>query len=351
MNSTRARWLKLSFGVATTAGFVWLLARGLDLDALGRAFAGLSVSLVPLALAFLVVGWAVRIVRFWWMLRALEPTLPLGACAVPFLAGMAVNNVLPLRAGDALRVVGFCRQLRSPAARVAGTLVIERVLDVAVLVGVFFVGLLGLPDGAFPGGFVVAVTWLAGCVVAAVLVLLLFMPRLGRVPERLFAKGSSSRSSAEGSSPARRFFNARRWAQAVSRHGVHLAESLSLMRAPRRMLALIGLSIVAWACEGAVFVTLALALAAGTAPLGPWFSLAAGTLATTIPSTPGHIGTFDWFAAQGLAAYGASAEVAAAFALTVHALLWVTATVVGLLCLLRSSASTNPATAKTTPDA
>ena len=56
MNSTGARWLKLSFGVATTAGFVWLLARGLDLDALGRAFVGLSVSTVLLALVFLAAG-------------------------------------------------------------------------------------------------------------------------------------------------------------------------------------------------------------------------------------------------------------------------------------------------------
>ena len=44
--------------------------------------------------------------------------------------------------GEVLRVVGFRRPLRAPALRVAGTLVIERVLDVAVLVGVFFLGLL-----------------------------------------------------------------------------------------------------------------------------------------------------------------------------------------------------------------
>ena len=334
MNSETVRWLKLSIGLATTAGFVWLLAREVDLDALGGAFAGLSVSTVLLALAFLAAGWAARIVRWWWMLRALEPTLPLGACAGPFLAGMAVNNVAPFRAGDALRVLGFRRQLRAPAMAVAGTLVVERVLDVAVLTGVLFVGLIGLPDGAFPRGFVVAVTWLAGCGAAVILVLPLFMPWLGRARERLFAKGSSACSSAEGSSPGRRFFTARRWAQAVSRHGVHLAEALSLMRAPRRMLALIGLSIVAWACEGAAFATVAAGIRAGAEPMGPWFSLAAGTLATTIPSAPGHVGTFDWFAALGLEAYGASAEVAIAFALTVHAVLWVSSTVAGLFCLL-----------------
>ena len=319
MSSGTVRWLKLSIGFATTAGFVWLLAREVDLDALGRAFAGLSVSTVLLALAFLAAGWAARIVRWWWMLRALEPTLPLGACAGPFLAGMAVNNVAPFRAGDALRVLGFRRQLRAPAMAVAGTLVVERVLDVAVLTGILLLGLLGLPDGAFPRGFVVAAASLAGAGLAALLVLPLLAPALGRIRERL---------------PGRRRIKGRRWAQAVSRHGAWLVETLRLVHSRPRMLVLIGLSAAAWACEGAVFATVAAAVRAGAEPMGPWFSLAAGTLATAIPSAPGHVGTFDWFAAQGLEAYGASAEVAIAFALTVHAVLWVSSTVAGLFFLL-----------------
>ena len=319
MSSGTVRWLKLSVGLATTAGFVWLLAREVDLDVLGRAFAGLSVSTVLLALAFLAAGWAARIVRWWWMLRALEPTLPLGACAGPFLAGMAVNNVAPFRAGDALRVLGFRRQLRAPAMAVAGTLVVERVLDVAVLTGILFLGLLGLPDGAFPRGFAVAAASLAGAGLAAILVLPLLAPVLGRIRERL---------------PGRRLFAGRRWAQAVSRHGAWLAEALRLVHSRPRMLVLIGLSAVAWACEGAVFATVAAGIGAGAEPMGPWFSLATGTLATAIPSAPGHVGTFDWFAAQGLEAYGASAEVAIAFALTVHAVLWVSSTAAGLFFLL-----------------
>ena len=56
-----------------------------------------------------------------------------------------------------------------------------------------------------------------------------------------------------------------RWAQAVARHGAHLAEALRLARAPRSMLALLGLSAAAWACEGAVFATVAAAIRAGAA--------------------------------------------------------------------------------------
>ncbi len=320
MNSAGTRWLKLSVGFITTAGFVWLLTRGLDLDALGRAFAGLSVSWILLALVFLVAGWAMRIVRWWRMLCAFEPTLPLGACVEPFLTGMAVNNVLPLRAGDVMRCLGFRRQLRAPVMRVAGTLVVERVLDVVVLVGMFFLGLLSVQAGVFPRGFVVAAMWLAGAGVAAILVLLLFTPLCDHW---------------QGG----RLFAAWRWPRAISRHGTHFAEAFDLVCSGTRMSALIVLSVIAWICEGAVFVTVAAAVQADTAPLGPWFALATGTLATVIPSTPGHIGTFDYFAARGLAAYGATPEHAAAFALVVHALLWTTSTAAGLPWVLLRSVS------------
>jgi hypothetical protein len=96
---------------------------------------------------------------------------------------------------------------------------------------------------------------------------------------------------------------------------------------------LLGLSVLTWTFEGAVFATVAAAVNAVTSPVGPWFSLATGTLATLIPSSPGYVGTFDYFAAQGLAAYGAAPDISVAFALTVHTLLWAPLTAAGLVYL------------------
>ena len=334
---TATWWWRLSFGLAVTTGFVWLFGRDLEWDVMGRAIAGLSFHALVLAPVFLAVGWTLRIVRWWWLLRVPEPALPLGACAGPFLAGMAVNNLLPFRAGDALRVMGFRRQLRSPVMRVAGTIVIERILDVTVLVVVFFVCLLGVPAGVFPHQFAAAVAGLAGVGGAAMLAFLLFPSLPGAVSGRLLARIPSSRSFAERFGPSRRFPAVRRLIEGMSRHGADLAEALRLMRSRSRMLALLGLSAAAWFCEGAVFVTVAAAIHSGAAPPGPWFALATGTLATAIPSTPGYIGTFDYFAAQGIAAYGASPALAAAFAVTVHAVLWTASTVTGLCWLAVST--------------
>jgi hypothetical protein len=45
-----------------------------------------------------------------------------------------------------------------------------------------------------------------------------------------------------------------------------------------------------------------------------------GTLSTMIPSSPGYLGTFDFFKAQGLSAHDASPPLAVAFALTASGL-------------------------------
>jgi uncharacterized membrane protein YbhN (UPF0104 family) len=64
-----------------------------------------------------------------------------------------------------------------------------------------------------------------------------------------------------------------------------------------------------------------------------------GTFATVIPSTPGYIGTFDYFTAQAMSALGNTAAAAAAFAFLVHAVLWLPPTVAGGLYLLMNPVS------------
>ena len=314
-----SRWVKPVAGLLVTATFVWLLLRGIDLRAVAASFARFPPGYLLLAVLALAAAYAVRVVRWWLMLRALEPGLPLSACVWPFLTSVAVNNALPFRAGDALRVFGFRRQLRSPPIRVLGTLVVERLLDLLTLLGFFFLGLVGLPPGAFPDRFVTLSAWLAGGSLCAMLALIVLGPSLPAAVH-VIADWPGIRG--------------RGWSEAFRRRGIALADALRLLRAPARLAILLGLSIVTWALEGAVFAVVGLVFDTGATPRGPWFALPTATLATLLPSSPGYVGTFDYFAMLGLIAYGAAREAAVAFALAVHAILWLPLTALGLGYLL-----------------
>jgi len=58
-------------------------------------------------------------------------------------------------------------------------------------------------------------------------------------------------------------------------------------------------------------------------------------LATTIPSAPGYIGTFDAPGIAVLTAYGVDKATAAAYTLVLHVALWLPITALGAYYLLR----------------
>ena len=58
-------------------------------------------------------------------------------------------------------------------------------------------------------------------------------------------------------------------------------------------------------------------------------------LATTIPSAPGYIGTFDAPGIAVLGAYGVNQATAAGYTLTLHAALWFPITLLGAYYLAR----------------
>jgi len=305
-------------GVVIAVAFVWLAFGRVDWSRIAAVVANATPAPLILGLAALAAGFGVRIVRWWLMLRALEPGVRLGACVRPFLVSLAINNTVPLRAGDIARAVGFRDALRSPVMRVVGTLLIERVLDLFVLIALFFVGLLLLPADAVPRPFVMTAALLGAATLAAILVLVFAPGVLRAVVDRLAASPVAS---------------SRPWTPRAREAAHHLFDTFSLVKSPSRALRLLGLSVVAWMLEGAMYACVAWSLQIGTSPVAPWFAAATGTLATLIPSSPGYVGTFDYFAMLGLTAFGAPRAAATAFAMVVHVMLWLPVTLVGAALL------------------
>lgn len=315
------RAVYLGLGLALTLGFGWLAIRDLDRSALVAAVAEVRVSWLPLAVLAVLAGYLCRVVRWRVMLRASGLKVGLGRAAVPLLASIALNNLLPLRAGDVVRCTGFTRWLGADAGTITATVLVERLLDLlAVVIALGLALALLAPAGARHGllgasGGGVTVIALGG----AALVLLL-VPALLRVPLRLLDAGLRSLSA--------------HWANAFAGFTAPLLATVERLAGSRAMLALLGWSALAWLAEGATYWTVARALPSVVAPVAGWLAMPVATLATLLPSTPGHIGTFDYFAIQAARASGNPLAAAATFAVLVHAVLYLTTTMAGGICLL-----------------
>jgi hypothetical protein len=120
----------------------------------------------------------------------------------------------------------------------------------------------------------------------------------------------------------------------------HFMEGLESLRSPRDLLMTFITSIFIWLTETVKywFVLQAFPQLAQN-PQITFFVLmimtAVVNLATTIPSAPGYIGTFDGPGIQVLKLFGANGDLAAGYTLVLHAALWLPITLLGFYYLAR----------------
>jgi glycosyltransferase 2 family protein len=213
--------------------------------------------------------------------------------------GYMGNNVLPARAGDAIRVVLMGPAAKTSRLTVAGTLVAERLLDIAVLLVLFVVvgyGLLGEVGGG-KVEIIVAVL-VAGALAAAI------GWRFVRGNERLRGFVTPLASA-----------------------------TLGLRRAHHGLL-LLGLTLVIWAIEAGVWMSVGAAVGFGMDPIEGLYLVALASVFSLIPSGPAYAGTQDAAVAIGIKALGGTGATAVAYLLMLRFVIVVPITLAGLILLV-----------------
>lgn len=292
----RGGLLRAGLGLAVSAVALWFVVRTVDLAAALHALRSASPGWVGLLLLFVVADVVLRGIRWRVLLAPIAP-VPFRATMGALLVGYLANNVLPARLGELVRSHVLGERTGLSRSTVLGTIVIERVVDTAVVVAIAAVAILVLSVRG-----IVASAVLVGLALTALLVLLV---ALGVAAHRL--PGFERAAATIG-----------RW-PTVTAILSRLREGLAVAGRPKTMAGAIALSIGSWSCTVLAFA--AAAQAVGIEPtLGQAALLAAGTnLATAIPSAPGYVGTFELAAVTIAVSVGIPAESALAFAVLLHA--------------------------------
>src|SRR5688572_2327320 len=140
---TRSRVLIALGGLAISAIFLWLAIRDTDPDEVRAALTNAEVELVVLASALFLVGYFVQATR--WRKIAATPQVRPRRFYEMVLAGLACNNILPIRIGEVLRAGWLSREAPMPGGRALGTVALDRACDVIALVLFLAVGLQAVP--------------------------------------------------------------------------------------------------------------------------------------------------------------------------------------------------------------
>ena len=306
-------------GVLISLACIYLVLRSVDLRETADLLGGARPAWLLLAVAGIVADLVFRALRWQVLIRPIC-RVPLRRLSAYMLVGYLANNVLPARLGELVRSHYLGDREGISRSATLGTVVVERVVDTVVLVGIGAASILILNvRGVVVSAILVGVA-IAGllCVALAVALAAHRLPGAGRVAAFLS-----------------------RWPRVV---GVasRLRDGLRVAALPRTIAAAALLSVAAWTCT--VVAVLAVGQSLGIQlTVGEGALLAAGTnLATAIPSGPGYLGTFE-YAGQSIAlAFGLGASEGLALALLIHVLTLAISSLGGAIALVRLGWSRRP---------
>jgi uncharacterized protein (TIRG00374 family) len=309
------RVFRIVAGFAIAILFAILLMRNVDVHEVLRATRLFGLKALAGSVGLVLVGYSLRARRWQLLLKGAGVSANVGEALSLFFASFALNNVLPLRAGDIYRCASASRLSEGTIAKSLATLLTERLLDLAALTV-----LLGVLLFFFPKSVGLVPSPIAVLLVVALLILVAligFPAQTRQAVEALVVRGLTR---------IRIMARAATWISA-------LAAAVEGSLSGHWRLRVIGLTILAWTIELGVFAVIASALS-GEILLSGLYAGVLGTLATLIPSAPGHWGTFDFFAAQGFRYSGFDAEKAVAAAIVCHLVIIVPVTLVGAFQLM-----------------
>lgn len=304
--------------VLSVALLVWSLW-GIDLAAVSRTLASSNLFLFAASAAVATATFPLRALRWRIILAPIAPGLPFGPLWRSTAIGVMVNNVLPARAGELARAFAISREVPAvPFSASIASLAVDRVFDAVVLLLLMLGAMLapGFPGARELGGQPIE-RWAAlGTFVVlglfAAMYAIVFFPKQLIGAFELFARRVAPRIEERGRGMLLAF-----------------ASGLSVLRSPRRFLAVFAWTVLHWLVNALAFWLGFLAVGLDVPPGAALFLQGVIGFGVALPSAPGFFGTFELSATVGLAVYGVAKQAAVTWAIGFHLLSFVPITAIG----------------------
>ncbi|MEX2599898.1 MAG: lysylphosphatidylglycerol synthase transmembrane domain-containing protein [Dehalococcoidia bacterium] len=334
MFANRRLWL----GIAVTGGFLLLLLLRVDFSEMGSAFLNANYAYLLPGIAVYFVALYIRAIRWRYVLRPFARTRANRLFPVVLIGYMA-NNLLPVRMGELAR--SYYLSTREPVrgSTALATIIVERVFDGLVMllllvVAAFFLPVLGLAERV--GSATGLPEWALGTLVVLPFVSVLGMMIVIAVYPAVFRQFALNLSQ--------------RLPDSVGLRAYGLVErfiaGFTGLQKPSRLAAVFALSLPIWLVEGLMYYIIAVGFGlhdqvGGFAELGIVMIAftAVANLATSIPSSQGSIGPFEFFSAMALTFLGVTSGVASAYVIVLHAALLLPVIGIGMVYLATQSLS------------
>lgn len=306
------RFWQLLIGILISAFFIYWALPGLHLAQVTTALQTANYWWILPGILVYFVGLWVRSWRWHYTLRHFKP-IPLRRLYPLICIGYFGNNIYPFRAGEVIRSYVLRRKENIPIPSSLATVFIERVFDGLVMLLFVFLALPFAP--ALPTTYRNTVMLLTLLLLAATALFIWMAVQPQRIAA--FYQWVASRFLPQ---PVR---------QRTDQLYTRFMAGLQSLSSGSDILMIFATSVLIWLMETVKYWFVMHAFHFEVSFLVLMLMNGLVNLATTLPSAPGYIGTFDTPGIATLVAFGVESNLAASFTFTLHAALWLPVTLVG----------------------
>ncbi len=311
--------LKFIFGIVISVVFVYLAFHKVNYhEMMATLKSAKYIWLIP-AILFMFMSHWLRAVRWRYFLEPVK-AVKMSPLFSAVMIGYAANNIFPLRIGEFLRAYAIGKSQKISKSSAFATIIVERLIDVLSLLILLAVTILfsPLPQIIKKSGYILF------AVTLPVIVLMVF----------LMEKTESTINVLKRLLPAKIF-------SFVERVVRSFLKGFTVFKKTEHYLMILILSILVWALYAATVYTSFFAFDFqndfNLNVISSFVVLITISVGIMIPSSPGFVGTYHWFAIMGLAFCGVPKSEASGYALISHAMNVLPITVVGLLYFWRQN--------------
>lgn len=313
-----------AIGIALSIVLLWWTLRDVSMSVVWHELAHSSIPLFLASAFCATIIFPLRARRWRTILQPVAPDTPFGPLWRSTAIGMMVNNLVPARAGEIARGYALTRETGIPLSTSIASLAVDRLFDMLVLL---LLGVGAFLDPAFPRGAQIAGQSLGNLAqgsIALVVLLVVALYSLAFFPTQLvrayelFARRVSPTLEAKGKAVLTNF-----------------SEGLSVLRSPRRFIAVLAWTILHWLVNALAFWLGFKAVGMNLPFSAALFLQTLIAIGVALPSAPGFFGVFEKLANVGLAIYGIGADRATSWAIGFHILSFIPITVIGVYYFAR----------------
>jgi uncharacterized protein (TIRG00374 family) len=263
----------------------------------------------------LLANFILRTLR-WRLIIPSSRKISFGSVFMAQMIGYLSNNIMPARAGEVVKLYLISHRERLSKSVVLATMVVEKVADLLITVALLALVLIVMPAPAWVRKAGMVVGLIAFALSVALFAFHIAGPKYSQAIQRLL------------------FFIPAKLLGRIVQLGRDFNYGISNFRDASRGIIFTLYSALIWGTELLIVILVAKAFSLNLDVISVLFVFLAIAVGTMVPSSPGYLGTFEYFGLSALTIIGITGPSAAGFVVTLHAVSFLGTSLVGALCVI-----------------